>query len=366
MKLGFYAALAAALLMTAGWAKPKTARPLIDDAAMKAEAKRQLVFVYESRMKDQWRVLAITDRLLAANAELCPETKWYAGLTTVVAGDTAAADRPAVAELFGPGEGPLVSYVTADGPATAAGLKRGDEILKLDGTAVKTGKGGGAAFALALDKALQGAAKTIALTYRRDGEEHEATLSPKRRCSYGTAILDDPALNAYADGRTIFVTRPMLRIAATDEELALVLAHELAHNAEGHSKAKSKNAAIGLLGGGAIDLVLAVAAGVDTDGAFMKAGSKIGAEAYSVAFEEEADYVGLYYMTRAGYRTEGVEQFWRRMAVENPTAIMAKSSHPPSAERFLAIRAAREEIVSRSGQADGLVPQRAEEEVKKK
>ena len=359
MKLTAYAALAATFVMTTGLGKkPTTDRPQIGAEAMQEEAQRQLAYVYESRLKDQARVLAVADRLLLANTDLCPATKRFAGVSTVVVGDVAAKEQPAVAQLLGTGTGPLVTYVSAGGPAAEAGLAKGDEILTLDGAAVKTGKGGGAAFSQALNKALLSPAETIALTYRRGGEEHEAVLRPKLRCGYAAGISDDAVVNAYADGQSIFVTRPMLRVATTEDELALVLAHELAHNTEGHSKSKKTNAALGMLGGGALDILIAAAAGVDTQGAFSKAGAKLGAEAYSVGFEQEADYVGLYFMTRAGFKTEGVEEFWRRMAVENPGAILAKSSHPPTAERYLAIRATRDEIASRSGLAEALTPQR--------
>lgn len=42
-------------------------------------------------------------------------------------------------------------------------------------------------------------------------------------------------LNAWADGRNIVVTARMMRFAATDDELAFVVAHEMAHNLLGHA-----------------------------------------------------------------------------------------------------------------------------------
>jgi predicted Zn-dependent protease len=74
--------------------------------------------------------------------------------------------------------------------------------------------------------------------------------------------------------------------------------------------------------------------------------------AYSVAFEQEADYVGLYFMTRAGYDSAGAENFWRRMAAENPRNVTAARTHPTTPERFLALAATRDEIAEK--QANGL------------
>ena len=39
---------------------------------------------------------------------------------------------------------------------------------------------------------------------------------------------------AFADGTKVFLTRGMMRFAQSDEELALVVAHETAHNIMGH------------------------------------------------------------------------------------------------------------------------------------
>ncbi len=42
-------------------------------------------------------------------------------------------------------------------------------------------------------------------------------------------ILDSPIINAWTDGNTITMTTSMLRTFENDDELALVLAHEMAH-----------------------------------------------------------------------------------------------------------------------------------------
>ena len=49
-------------------------------------------------------------------------------------------------------------------------------------------------------------------------------------CDYPVLLGDDDALNAYADGNNIIITRGMMRFLESDRELALVIGHELAHN----------------------------------------------------------------------------------------------------------------------------------------
>jgi predicted Zn-dependent protease len=162
-------------------------------------------------------------------------------------------------------------------------------------------------------------------------------------CGYDVYVQDSPEVNASADGKEIFVMRGVVEFVENDSELALVIAHELAHNTMGHLVKQSQNRAIGMLAGATLD-VAAAAAHANTQGYFTKLGAKVGGGAYSQEFEAEADYVGMYYMARAGYPMAGVEGFWRRMAAENPKQITMGLDHPSSAARFVAIAETRAEI----------------------
>jgi predicted Zn-dependent protease len=64
----------------------------------------------------------------------------------------------------------------------------------------------------------------------------------------------------------------------------------------------------------------------------------------------------MYYLARAGYAIEGVEDFWRRMAVENPEMIYVKTTHPTSSSRFVAIVATAKEIQAKRGAGEPLTP----------
>ena len=98
----------------------------------------------------------------------------------------------------------------------------------------------------------------------------------------------------------------MIRFAQKDEELGLVIAHELGHNIMDHVSKLRSNSILGTI----VDLAAAYY-GVNTQGIF----GQVGATMYSQEFEAEADYVGIYYMERAGYSIDNVANFWRNMAV---------------------------------------------------
>ena len=180
------------------------------------------------------------------------------------------------------------------------------------------------------------------VTYRRAGTVRNATIDLEATCGYDAVVVIDGALNAYADGSTVVVTSTMMRFA-DDHELAVIVAHELAHNAMGHIDAKRSNAILGAVLGALGDVALA-AGGVNTGGAYTQQGAQAGAQAHSPDCEREADYLGLYAMALAGLRLDDAPTFWRHMAQADPSSIGLAYSHPTTAERFVRMREIIEEI----------------------
>ena len=151
-------------------------------------------------------------------------------------------------------------------------------------------------------------------------------------------MTNDVIVNAFADGSNIFITQGMMDFAKSDDELALVVSHELAHNTMRHIDAKKTNA----LGGFVLDMLIGVFTGVNTQGMFAKSF----AQAYSKEFESEADYVGLYMCELSGYDISDAAYFWRRMGVKHPGTIAQNhgASHPSPPERFVSIESTIKEI----------------------
>ncbi|MEM9124022.1 MAG: M48 family metallopeptidase, partial [Pseudomonadota bacterium] len=196
----------------------------------------------------------------------------------------------------------------------------------------------------------------LLLTVKRGGEAREIAFQPKQGCQTGVYMPAEDITNAYADGKNIFVTTSMMELFSTDEEMALVIAHEIAHNAMGHIRKKTNNMRVGVVGGLLLDVLAAATLGVDTQGGFTDLGARAGIMSYTQAFETEADYVGMYMMARAGFDVEGVEAFWRTMAVNNPTSIRVAVTHPTSAERFVTIGKTGDEIAAKLASGEALVP----------
>ncbi len=249
---------------------------------------------------------------------------------------------------FNLGDPIQVLHVVPEGPAAIAGVKVGDVLLEVAGKTVPTGK-------KATEKTAQLLTETLvvgqesSLRVRREGQDTNLRMVPIAACNYGVALTGGDEINAYADGTNIYITSGMLRFAESDTEVSTVLSHELAHNAMGHIGKKTTNYLLG-----SIFDVVAAAYGVNTQGAF----GKMGANTFSQDFEAEADYVGLYVMTVAGQDLSEAPGFWRRMGAENPGSITTQygSTHPGTAERYLALDKTVEEIRAKQAAGEEIRP----------
>ena len=341
------------MLPLAACATPSTSVPTIDAGAAKAEAREQAEFVINRRRSEMERVYRVAQRLRTANADLCPRKGGWIGVVAETQYDYAKDMRPAAIAILGVGEAPRVTLVSKGGPAERAGLRVGDVITDVNGEAVATGAKGSRDVARKL-KAPSGQTE-IRIRVERDGAPLQIVAAPEMVCAYGFSVVDGGEVNAFADGDDVYIYRGMLKLVESDDELALVLGHELAHNTMGHVQKQRQNATIGMLGGALIDIA-AAAGGANTNGEFTKMGGQLGAKAFSQDFESEADYVGVYLMVRAGYSMQGVEQVWRRMAAEDPTAINLGLSHPTTPARYLNITTARTEILAKQEAGQPLAP----------
>lgn len=181
-------------------------------------------------------------------------------------------------------------------------------------------------------------------------------VSPKRSCYYYFELSRSRELNAYADGTSVIMNSGMMRFLNSDDEVAGVLGHELAHSLMRHRDAQTQNMGAGTLAGVAATLLL----GPD-DAATRKDITETGAVAgglvYSIPFEQEADYIGLYIMARAGYDIRQIPYLWRRMSIEFPDQIYFSETHPGNAERFVALQKTIDEIEYKRKRKIPLLPE---------
>lgn len=156
-------------------------------------------------------------------------------------------------------------------------------------------------------------------------------------------VFDVPQINAFAmAGGKVGVFSGLFKIAKTDDQLASVIAHEIAHVTAKHVHEKlSRDLAVNTVG--TVGLVGGAVAGVpliDALGAAYGLGTGISGFAFDRAKEKEADYVGLMYMARAGYDPQASIKVLEALEAESandPVAPAFLSTHPSHPERIIQI-----------------------------
>jgi predicted Zn-dependent protease len=157
-------------------------------------------------------------------------------------------------------------------------------------------------------------------------------------------VFDDAtALNAFAmAGGKVGVFTGLFDVIETDDDLAIVIGHEIAHVAAKHVHERLSKAMLGQgLGLG----MLAGFGGVGTASSQVILQSYgMGSQAVGLGFnrqmEKEADHIGLMYAARAGYDPRSAFDLWERMdAQAGANAPLAFSStHPSYGSRISQLR----------------------------
>lgn len=144
-------------------------------------------------------------------------------------------------------------------------------------------------------------------------------------------VFDDKAVNAFAlPGGKIGVFTGLLKAAQTQDQLAAVLGHEVAHVIAGHSAERVSESMAANLGVGVVGATTGVdpqMLGIATNVLFLLPHSR--------AHESEADLLGLDYMAKAGFDPRAAITLWQNMGKQGggkPPELL--STHPSDETRI--------------------------------
>lgn len=155
------------------------------------------------------------------------------------------------------------------------------------------------------------------LTVARGGARLTIDLKGVTACKARFQLVPGNDADAVANGTWVQLSTRMAGFATSADELAAVLAHELAHNALGHRKATARIQRLQ---------------------------------------ELEADRLMPYLMVRAGYDPNAAVVLWRRFLAKRLGGLFPSATHPPWAERLRAVEAERARIAALVSRGDTVLP----------
>jgi membrane-associated protease RseP (regulator of RpoE activity) len=322
MRRAIAIALAAGLLMAvSGCTSPS--RLTREDEHRAAELREDLyeesVRLYVARHA---RLLAVSYAIRTAGAELCGDQ------VGPILGIAAWRSNPlfgrpffdALDRLYGVWAGSVAVVAVQPGsPADRAGIRIGDQVLRVGGNEIYTDID-------VFDRTNATGADPISITVMRGEAEVTVDVARLVACHHEALIeIGDLMLTDRARGDHFYVTSGFIRFAKTDDELALVVAHEIAHRLAG----------------------MRVVPGPQV--------------------EIRADQLGLYLAARAGYDIAVAPEFWDRVALEQPWSLSDDVEHygwtrvPPHGympSRAAAVRRVVDEIEEKIELGQPLLPGR--------
>ena len=161
-------------------------------------------------------------------------------------------------------------------------------------------------------------------------------------------LVQSDELNAFCmPGGKIVVYEGIMSLISSDDELAVIIGHEVAHAVAKHSNERMSQQVLAEYGAQALSMAMSNKSAITQTVANTVYG--LGAEygvmlPFSRKHELEADYMGLVFMELAGYKLESAATFWQKMSAQGGTTPEFLSTHPSDARRVNDINSAIPEI----------------------
>lgn len=152
-----------------------------------------------------------------------------------------------------------------------------------------------------------------------------------RKWRWEVNLIGSAELNAFCmpGGKIAFYHGILAKLQLTDDEVAVIMGHEIAHALLEHAR---ERVAKTTLAQGAVELGAALFGLGNTGRLFADLGRQLLTLQFSRDDESEADALGLVLSSRAGYRPEAGVSLWQKMVAANKGAPPQWLSTHPSGE----------------------------------
>ena len=158
-------------------------------------------------------------------------------------------------------------------------------------------------------------------------------------------VINSPdTINAFCmpGGKIAFFTGILDKLKLTDDEVALIMGHEIAHALREHARERAAKQAITNIG----VVGIAVVTGSQSAGQLASMGGDLLGRRFSRGDETEADLIGMELAARAGYDPRSGVTLWQKMASASKGAPPQwLSTHPSNDTRIKTIEANLKDVM---------------------
>lgn len=331
---------------TAPGAAPRPAEQAARPVPPAAPTQEELAL--KSLVALQDRLYRVAAPLIINNSELCKaNARNLLGFTAKNRYSYSTEYVGAAQKALGLGDRLQIMGVLAGSGAARAGVRPGDGILAVEGQRLPEGENAERQAATILAPIVTGRS-SVKLSLLREGGEVTVNVPLTFACAYGFELGNTDNVNAYADGHRVLVTRGMMNFARTDDELAYVLAKEMAHNALSHPARQRTSATVG----GVIDNLTRIRPDMSTMSGLA------GIKPMPQNLDAMADKLAMYMLARANYKLDGAVPFWRRVATQHPPATLNAYTalHPSTNYRITVMERTLKDIYAKQAAKKPITP----------
>jgi predicted Zn-dependent protease len=155
-------------------------------------------------------------------------------------------------------------------------------------------------------------------------------------------LIESDQVNAWCmPGGKIVIFTGILPLTQTEDGLATVMGHEVAHALLNHSQQQMSAGVLRTLGSVAVSILtseISQEAQEIAEFAYGAGSQVLGTLPFSRSHESEADHYGLILMSIAGYNPNEAVPFWERMDSLGGGTLEFLSTHPSDAKRIKQLR----------------------------
>ncbi len=326
--------------------EPQPASPQAQAPVPEAVTDEEQMLQVQTASQD--RLYRVAAPLLVNNAELCRgNARNLIGFTAKNKFSFSSAYAAAAQKALGLDERLRITGVLPGGGAERAGVQRGDILIAVEGQALPEGENAERQAAIMLAPLVTGRT-SVKVHVLRDGRDLLLDVPLTYACAFGVELGNTDNVNAYADGHRVLITRGMMNWVRSDEELAYVMAKEMAHNVLAHASRQRMSATIG----GIIDNLTRMRPDMSTMVGLA------GVKPMPQNLDAMADRLSLYLLARAGYGIDQVIPFWQRLATTYPPTVpnAYTALHPATAYRVSAMERTLRDIRNKLAASKPLMP----------
>lgn len=286
----------------------------------------------EALQQADQRVANIGWRLVSRSLPLCQARSSGTGLTLHDLSQYEPLVRPAALQAFGLHPAlPSVLAVAEHSPAARAGIRPNDILLAIGERSLAVNGSETAAPAAryaSVDQAMQllealPSDASIQLILLRQNREIVLSLVPETVCHSRIELAPGAKLNANANGSVAQISGALAEWTKNDDELAVVIGHEIAHNQLGHQ-----------------DRITAEQLTQGLRRSYSSRGRRLR------DMEHAADRLGTQMASAAGFNYRLAPRFWERLTWRSGLGAIWATTHPSAANRRRKLEDVLAEIAS--------------------